>query len=150
MSHPRPLHWRWVKEQREQIAGWQCEWLGCAEPWHDGHHRSYENYGDERPDDIRLLCRRHHDTAHYDLGPAPDQLALSLEDYYSPERIEVGRVIGFIRPIPPPGPLEEHLMVCLDAIDYCAEVFNVLLGRRVQVLIVDDDSDEPKSDELAA
>jgi hypothetical protein len=80
MNHPRPLHWRWVKSQREQVAGWQCEWLGCAEPSVDGHHTTYENYGDERPDEIRLLCRRHHDSAHYDLGPAPEQLC--LDDYY--------------------------------------------------------------------
>lgn len=64
MSQYAGEHWRWVKREREKIAGWQCEWPGCMNIWEDGHHVTYERYGREWVEDIRLLCRDCHDKAH--------------------------------------------------------------------------------------
>jgi hypothetical protein len=87
-------HWRWVKEQREAEVGMCCEWEACDDFWDDGHHVDYSHWGRERVEDIRLLCRRHHDDFHY-AGPVSGQL--SFDDMpclaYMPTYVEEPNVV---------------------------------------------------------
>lgn len=67
-------HWLWVKRERAKQAGDLCEWSGCVRPHHDAHHVTYQRRGREWVEDIRLLCREHHDELHGIGGPIPAQL----------------------------------------------------------------------------
>lgn len=68
-SHPRPEHWRSIRQQAIERDGNQCrlcsardgEFLGdwgavCLEV----HHRTYERFGNELLDDVTTLCQQCH------------------------------------------------------------------------------------------
>ena len=51
-----------------------CTWLGCDAPigWCDAHHIiHWADGGPTDPDNLRLLCRRHHTAIHERTGPDP-------------------------------------------------------------------------------
>jgi len=61
----------------------RCEWpRGCDQPGLDLHHRHYSTQGEEWPEDLLLLCRKHHKEAHRDpdgrFRADPVELALLL------------------------------------------------------------------------
>jgi 5-methylcytosine-specific restriction endonuclease McrA len=51
-------------------AGHKCQTCGTRDARLDVHHNSYENYGDERPQDLTVLCERCHGLFHRGLQDA--------------------------------------------------------------------------------
>ena len=58
-------HWRWVRGEALRRAGYRCERCGVGGPLDAHHHRGYRMLGHERPQDLRMLCRRCHRRAHF-------------------------------------------------------------------------------------
>lgn len=63
-NHPNPSHWESLRAQKleEQGGGCAC----CPNDIHSGyrlelHHRHYENWGKEKPEDVVILCSLCHD-----------------------------------------------------------------------------------------
>ena len=55
--------WRMKEEAAKKAAGYRCQVCNTSrhEVSLDAHHRSYANLGDEKPDDITVLCRSCHE-----------------------------------------------------------------------------------------
>jgi 5-methylcytosine-specific restriction endonuclease McrA len=56
----------WKQRRRQALtrAGHQCQTCGTSDTTLDVHHNSYENYGDEKPQDLVVLCRACHELFH--------------------------------------------------------------------------------------
>jgi hypothetical protein len=81
LSYERYLqtpHWRKIRAAIFLINKAICQanscnvvgesWYGGSESGLDVHHLSYENRGNERFDDLALLCRYHHELVHSSQG----------------------------------------------------------------------------------
>ena len=60
----RTPHWQGLRRQVRERAEGKCEVLWCNRQGRDTHHLTYERIGNERLDDLVLLCRRCHCLAH--------------------------------------------------------------------------------------
>jgi 5-methylcytosine-specific restriction endonuclease McrA len=56
--------WQSKRTQMLCRAGYRCQICGKHDTLLDVHHNSYERYGDERPEDLVVLCRRCHEHFH--------------------------------------------------------------------------------------
>jgi hypothetical protein len=56
--------WQVRRVQALVRAGNRCQTCGSRDKTLDAHHNSYQNYGDERPQDLVVLCRSCHDLFH--------------------------------------------------------------------------------------
>ena len=54
--------WRVRATKAKELVGWRCQVCNRhkSEVTLDAHHRTYERLGDERPEDITVLCRDCH------------------------------------------------------------------------------------------
>lgn len=60
----RSPHLRKVGAKRLEFCDYQCEWPGCDEDMGlERHHLSYDRLGRERLEDIRMVCKDHHQGA---------------------------------------------------------------------------------------
>jgi len=57
-------HWQQVRRQTWRRAKGQCENWFCHRQGRDVHHLTYARLGQERENDVKLLCRRCHCLAH--------------------------------------------------------------------------------------
>jgi 5-methylcytosine-specific restriction endonuclease McrA len=62
--------WQSKRTQMLSRAGYRCQICGKHDTQLDVHHNSYERYGDERPQDLVVLCRRCHELFHGGLQDA--------------------------------------------------------------------------------
>jgi 5-methylcytosine-specific restriction endonuclease McrA len=46
------------------ISGHRCQFCARRHVRHEVHHNCYDNYGDERPHDLVVLCERCHGLFH--------------------------------------------------------------------------------------
>jgi 5-methylcytosine-specific restriction endonuclease McrA len=58
--------WQVRRVQALTRAGYKCQACSRRDTTLDVHHNSYENYGDERPQDLIVLCRPCHQRLHDD------------------------------------------------------------------------------------
>jgi len=56
--------WKVKRTQALMRAGYRCQTCGSCDTTLDVHHNSYENYGDERPEELVVLCRSCHQKVH--------------------------------------------------------------------------------------
>ena len=56
--------WQVRRVQALTRAGYKCQTCSRRDTTLDVHHNSYENYGDERPQDLVVLCRSCHQNVH--------------------------------------------------------------------------------------
>jgi 5-methylcytosine-specific restriction endonuclease McrA len=56
--------WQVRRVQALARAGYKCQACSVRNTTLDVHHNSYENYGDERPQDLVVLCRSCHEKFH--------------------------------------------------------------------------------------
>jgi 5-methylcytosine-specific restriction endonuclease McrA len=56
----------WQQRRRQALAraGYRCQTCGRRDATLDVHHNNYQNYGDERLEDLVVLCRSCHQTFH--------------------------------------------------------------------------------------
>jgi hypothetical protein len=59
--------WQVRRVQALTRAGYKCQACSRRDTTLDVHHNSYENYGNERPQDLIVLCRPCHQRLHDDL-----------------------------------------------------------------------------------
>ena len=52
--------WKVQRAQALARAGYKCQACSRRDTTLDVHHNTYENYGDERPEDLVVLCRSCH------------------------------------------------------------------------------------------
>lgn len=62
-------HWQRTRARALEAAAEQCEWISsdgrCQSTKNlNVHHLTYENLGAEKPEDLQVLCRRHHEQVH--------------------------------------------------------------------------------------
>jgi len=72
--------WRQKADNAKERVGWHCQVCnasGIQNQLH-AHHRTYENLGNEPPEDITVLCRKCHALFHDKL--ARDDVAMALLD----------------------------------------------------------------------
>lgn len=63
-AYLQTVHWQQVRERTYKIHGKRCTvGVDCSGPL-DVHHRTYDNLGDELPEDTEVLCRFHHYQKH--------------------------------------------------------------------------------------
>ena len=63
--HLRSHRWRMLKQEKMRLNGGdRCEARRCPHGNCDLHHMSYERIGNERQEDVVLLCRIHHMKCH--------------------------------------------------------------------------------------
>lgn len=56
-------HWKQTRQAALERAGHRCQL--CATTEHlQVHHNSYANLGNEKPEDLVVLCRKHHELFH--------------------------------------------------------------------------------------
>jgi peptidoglycan/xylan/chitin deacetylase (PgdA/CDA1 family) len=72
-NHPKPRHWAHVRRIALLRDGKACR--SCWKSAKDGHsiechHRHYDNWGRERPEDVVILCDRCHDLIKSDIRQA--------------------------------------------------------------------------------
>ena len=72
-DHPNPKHWAHVRRIALLRDGKACR--SCWKSAKDGHsiechHRHYNNWGRERPEDVVILCDRCHDLIKSDIRQA--------------------------------------------------------------------------------
>lgn len=57
--------WRRRRNRALMLAGWCCQSPGCrTRDELEVHHRSYEHLGDERDEELCVLCQEHHHHRH--------------------------------------------------------------------------------------
>jgi 5-methylcytosine-specific restriction endonuclease McrA len=56
--------WKVRRTEALTRAGYRCQTCGSCDTTLDVHHNTYENYGDERPQDLVVLCRSCHQKVH--------------------------------------------------------------------------------------
>lgn len=56
--------WKERARQARQRAGYRCQRCGSKQGPFEVHHRTYTRKGKERPDDLLVLCRICHQSAH--------------------------------------------------------------------------------------
>jgi len=56
--------WQVRRVQALTRAGYRCQMCSSHDATLDVHHNSYQNYGDERPEDLVVLCRSCHQKFH--------------------------------------------------------------------------------------
>ena len=60
-AYLQTAEWRRRRDRALQAARWRCQWPECGEKQDLAvHHRSYERLGEERDEDLQVLCPRHH------------------------------------------------------------------------------------------
>ena len=60
-AYLQTAEWRRRRNRALQAAWWQCQWPACRERQDlEVHHRSYERLGEERDEDLQVLCPGHH------------------------------------------------------------------------------------------
>lgn len=61
--HPNMDHWMKLREQKAQEQNHQCGtcWRTSKEYVMELHHRHYDTWGNERPEDVVMLCVSCHD-----------------------------------------------------------------------------------------
>lgn len=59
----RTMHWSTVRRAALERSNWRCA-LCLSQVRLDVHHITYENLGDELPEDVVALCRKCHDQQH--------------------------------------------------------------------------------------
>lgn len=57
-------HWQEVRQGARLRAQYRCQVCNSSDGQLHVHHRTYENRGDERPEDVILLCATCHDLFH--------------------------------------------------------------------------------------
>jgi len=62
-AYLRSPQWRATRERTLRLRGRRCEACGSRHRL-DVHHRTYVRLGRETEDDLRVLCRHCHETAH--------------------------------------------------------------------------------------
>lgn len=60
----RSAHWKVTREAALQRAGHRCQLCGSHSGTLEVHHNTYENIGNERPEDLIVLCRDCHGRFH--------------------------------------------------------------------------------------
>lgn len=75
------LVWRNKRRAALKAAGWRCEKCRSSNDL-EVHHLNYARLGDERPQDLRVLCAKCHDETHKTLS-AQRQYDAALETYAS-------------------------------------------------------------------
>lgn len=73
IDHPNPKHWAHIRRIALLRDGQACR--TCWKSAKDGyslecHHRHYDNWGHERPEDVVILCNRCHDLVKSDIRQA--------------------------------------------------------------------------------
>jgi hypothetical protein len=71
-DHMRSPQWRKFRQEKKASVGGICEVPGCGQPGEHIHHRHYETLGQERFEDVEVLCNEHHQTIHFGSLP-PDR-----------------------------------------------------------------------------
>lgn len=100
MRHYRKTeHWRQIRAEKLAEQRGECE--QCGATWHlSVHHKSYAGLGDEKLDDLALLCRACHIREHSEFG-APTKNILpqfrSWAKVYAPYYRSVPTRIGLRR-----------------------------------------------------
>jgi len=62
-QHPDPQHWHDGAAEEKEAAGWRCR--ACNDDFNlQAHHRTYERYGHELPEDVTCLCGKCHKVFH--------------------------------------------------------------------------------------
>lgn len=57
-------HWQDVRNMASRTYGSRCTFgANCSGPL-DVHHLTYDNRGAEKPEDVEILCRKHHQIKH--------------------------------------------------------------------------------------
>ena len=72
------LTWKATAHFAKERAGWRCQHPGCESlgPLHV-HHLTYERVGQERDDDLLVLCAEHHRRYHWDASSQQMRLPLA-------------------------------------------------------------------------
>jgi hypothetical protein len=53
--------WKRKADAAKKRAGYRCQVCNCKSKRLDAHHRTYERLGNERPEDITVLCHKCHE-----------------------------------------------------------------------------------------
>lgn len=56
-------YWQKVRLELFKVRGKKCEVCGETKLIHV-HHLTYENLFNEKPEDLQILCKKHHEEAH--------------------------------------------------------------------------------------
>jgi 5-methylcytosine-specific restriction endonuclease McrA len=56
--------WKVRRTEALTRAGYKCQMCSSHDATLDVHHNCYQNYGDERPEDLVVLCRSCHQKFH--------------------------------------------------------------------------------------
>lgn len=59
-SYISSTRWRNLVEKRKKLANYKCEKCGRNDELLSGHHVTYERFMEERLEDIRVYCKKHH------------------------------------------------------------------------------------------
>ena len=66
----RSPRWKEVRANAIKWANGECQFCGSCENLHV-HHKRYERFGNELPDDLLVLCKPCHMRYHYDATVQP-------------------------------------------------------------------------------
>lgn len=56
----RSPKWKRISREAKERAGWKCQLCESSDRL-ETHHRTYANLGHERPEDLTVLCHKHHE-----------------------------------------------------------------------------------------
>jgi hypothetical protein len=56
----RSPKWKRLSREAKERSGWKCALCNSGERL-ETHHKTYANLGHERPEDLIVLCHRHHE-----------------------------------------------------------------------------------------
>lgn len=81
IEHPNPRHWAHIRRIALLRDGQSCR--TCWKSAKDGHslechHRHYDNWGHERPEDVVILCDRCHELIKSDIRQARRQFLQTM------------------------------------------------------------------------
>ena len=63
-EYRKTREWQAKRTERLSRAGYRCQACGTRDARLHVHHKTYENYGDERPQDLVVLCESCHGRFH--------------------------------------------------------------------------------------